>query len=145
MENLNIALIKDDKELLKKAEMFLNNIETIPELDIELLDNGACVLINNDIVGYITFEDYSEYGLIRYFIFQKRLDVEIIFQMFNKLTDVAKENGILSFIAIGKTEEVVVLFERLGFYKIDSSNLIINSRTVEGTNLEDASILKYDI
>lgn len=145
MENLCILPVNNNVELKQKVEQFLSDIETIDHLDIDLLDNGACITNQEEIIGYITFECYSEYGLIRYFIFQKRVDIEKVFLMFHQLIEIASRKHIKSLIAIGKNDEVIRLFEMLGFYKIDPNNLIVNGRTIKGTDLETASILKYDV
>jgi|GEM_PF-902653 hypothetical protein len=145
MENLCILPVNNNFELKQRVEKFLSDIDSIDSLDIDLLDNGACITNNEEIIGYITFESYSEYGLIRYFIFQKRVDIEKIFAMFHQLVDIASSKQITSLISIGKNDEVIRLFEMLGFYKIDPNNLIVNGRTIRGTDLETASILKYDV
>lgn len=145
MENLCILPVNNDCELKQRVEKFLTDIDSIDFLDTDLIDNGACIVNNEDIVGYITFEAYSEYGLIRYFIFQKKVDIEKIFMMFHKLVEIASSKDINALVSIGKSDEVIRLFEMLGFYKIDPNNLIVNGRTIRGTDLETASILKYDV
>lgn len=145
MDNLLVLPVKNSIDIQKKAEAFLKNIDSIDELDINIIENGICIINNDEVVGYITFEEYCEYGLIRYFIFQKKLDIEKVFLMFSELTKVATAKEIDSFIAIGKTDEVIKLFKNLGFYKIDCNNLVINGKTIVGTELEYATILKYDI
>lgn len=124
---------------------FLLSIENIKGLEVELLNNGVAITNDKKIVGFITYEKFCEYGLIRYFIFQRQIGVEIVFDMFKALCQKAYDNHIDSLIAIGKTEEVIELFSNLGFMKIDNNNLYICGKKVVGTDLENAVILKYDL
>lgn len=145
MDDIFVLPVKKSIDIKEKVETFLKNIDSIDELDLDIIENGVCIINNDEVVGYITFEEYCEYGLIRYFIFQKKLNLEKIFCMFNELTKIATIKKIDSLIAIGKNDEVIQLFKNLGFYKVDCNNLVINGRTIIGTELEYASILKYDI
>jgi len=145
METNTILPIGQNKELKEKVQKFLNEIDTLNNLDIDLLENGVCIYENDEIIGYITFEKYCEYGLIRYFIFQKKIDIQKVFQMFHQLVDVARAKLMIALIAIGKNDEVINLFEMLGFYKIDPYNLVVNNQTIEKTELEGATILKFDV
>lgn len=145
MDDILVLPVNNNVEMKEKVQLFLKSIDSIEDLDLDIIENGTCIINNNEVVGYITFEEYCEYGLIRYFIFQKKLSIEKIFAMFNELSKIAVSKGITSFIAIGKNDEVIKLFKNLGFYKIDCNNLVINGRTIIGTELEYASILKYDL
>lgn len=144
---VNLQIIDVNKNNLKDVEKFLLQIETITELEKEILELGY-ILKNeekNEIVGFITYEKYSEYGLIRYFIFQKIIPSYYIFEMFNKLKEKAINNNIESFIAIAKNKEVVELFQKLEFYDISNSNFLVNGQNLIGTNLEDAVVFKHDL
>lgn len=143
-QKYKIESIKTNELLQQKAKDFLRQIDSVMEIDEELIENGV-VILTDDVVGYITYEIYSEYGLIRYFIFQKQIDSSYVYQMFQTLVDVAKQNGIQSFISIGKNKEVIELFEDLGFYPLEHTDFLINGQKIIGTELEYATILKYDM
>lgn len=145
MDDVLVLPVSNNMDIKEKVKAFLKSIDSIDELDLNIIENGACIISNSEVIGYITFEEYCEYGLIRYFIFQKKISIEKIFLMFNELTKIASLKGIISFIAIGKNDEVIRLFKNLGFYKIDCNNLVINGKTIMGTELEYASILKYEV
>lgn len=143
-QKYKIESIRTNELLQQKAKDFLRQIDSVMEIDEELIENGV-VILTDDVVGYITYEIYSEYGLIRYFIFQKQIDSSYVYQMFQTLVDVAKQNGIQSFISIGKNKEVIELFEDLGFYPLEHADFLINGQKIIGTELEYATILKYDM
>lgn len=143
-QKYKIESIRTNELLQQKVKDFLRQIDSVMEIDEELIENGV-VILTDDVVGYITYEIYSEYGLIRYFIFQKQIDSSYVYQMFQTLVDVAKQNGIQSFISIGKNKEVIELFEDLGFYPLEHADFLINGQKIIGTELEYATILKYDM
>lgn len=132
-----------NKENIEDITKFLNSINSIKDIDYNILENGVCLEENNEIFGYITFEQFYEYGLIRYFIFQKSLDFTFINQMFDEL--IKKAQQIDSFIAIGNTFEVTEIFELLNFYQVDFENFIVNDKMLYKTEFESATILKYDL
>lgn len=131
----------------KHIETFLSSIESIKEIDVDILSLGCCIEdeTSKEVVGYVTYEKYCEYGLIRYFIFKKAIPIHYVIEMFEKLKENAKNNQIESLIAIAKSKEVVELFQKLEFYDISNTNLIINGQNLLGTELEDAVILKHDL
>lgn len=142
-----LQIIDVNNQIVSEIEKFLLQIDTINEVESEILNLGYALKDEekNEIVGYITYEKYSEYGLIRYFIFQKILPIHYIFEMFEKLKEKAALNKIESFIAIAKSKEVVELFQKLEFYDISNSNFLVNGQNLLGTDLEDAVVLKYDL
>ena len=144
---INLQIINVDNKNIKDVEKFLLQTDTIVEIEKDILELGY--ILKNDekdeIVGFITYEKYSEYGLIRYFIFQKTIASYYIFEMFEKLKEKAVNNNIESFIAIAKNKEVVELFQKLDFYDISNSNFLINGQKIIGTDLEDAVIFKHDL
>ncbi len=140
-----LQVININEDLKKDIIQFLLNINSVTEIDEEILTNGVAILDENLVKGYITYEKFCEYGLIRYFIFQKNLSPTLINDMFLALINKAKADEIESFVSIGKTEEVISLFQSLAFYQIDQDNFLINGQNIKGTELEDAQILKFDI
>ena len=102
---------EDNKDIISS---FLNNIESISNIDYDILTNGIAI-VNDEkqICGYITYEKFSEYGLIRYFIYQKNVDFEYIKQMYLELIKKASDDEIESFISIGNNNDVVNIFKLL--------------------------------
>ena len=138
LSNIN----EDNKDIIVK---FLNNIESITNIDYEILNNGV-MIINEEkqICGYITYERFSEYGLVRYFIYQKNIDIEDVKKMYLELTKKAIDNEIKSLITIGNNDDVVNIFKQLNFYEIEFSDFIVNDRLLYGTEFENAIIMKND-
>ena len=123
-----LQVININEDLKKDIIQFLLNINSVTEIDEEILTNGVAILDENLVKGYITYEKFCEYGLIRYFIFQKNLSPTLINDMFLALINKAKADEIESFVSIGKKD-----------------NFLINGQNIKGTELEDAQILKFDI
>ena len=99
-----LQVININEDLKKDIIQFLLNINSVTEIDEEILTNGVAILDENLVKGYITYEKFCEYGLIRYFIFQKNLSPTLINDMFLALINKAKADEIESFVSIGKTE-----------------------------------------
>lgn len=66
-----LQVININEELKKEIINFLSNISSVTEIDEDIISSGVALLDDNQIKGYITYEKFCEYGLIRYFIFQK--------------------------------------------------------------------------
>ena len=140
-----LQVININEELKKEIINFLSNISSVTEIDEDIISSGVALLDDNQIKGYITYEKFCEYGLIRYFIFQKNLPSSSIIDMFSSLVSRAKTDEIESFISIGKTQEVIDLFNELAFYQIEQDNFLINGQNLKGTELEEVKVLKFDI
>ena len=140
-----LQVININEELKKEIINFLSNISSVTEIDEDIISSGVALLDDNQVKGYITYEKFCEYGLIRYFIFQKNLPSSFITDMFSSLVLRAKNDEIESFISIGKTQEVIDLFNELAFYQIEQDNFLINGQNLRGTELEEAKVLKIDI
>ena len=140
-----LQVININEELKKEIINFLSHIGSVTEIDEDIISSGVALLDDNQIKGYITYEKFCEYGLIRYFIFQKNLPSSSIIDMFSSLVSRAKTDEIESFISIGKTQEVIDLFNELAFYQIEQDNFLINGKNLKGTELEEAKVLKFDI
>lgn len=120
-----LQVININEELKKEIINFLSNISSVTEIDEDIISSGVALLDDNQVKGYITYEKFCEYGLIRYFIFQKNLPSSFITDMFSSLVLRAKNDEIESFISIGKTQEVIDLFNELAFYQIEQDNFLI--------------------
>ena len=136
MQELEVIVVEQDSNIANKIMTFLKSIDTIASVEENLITN---------IVGFITYEEYSEYGLIRYFIFQKQIALGKVIEMFDSLCDVARLRELAGLISIGKNQEVIDLFESLGFNKIDKENFLVGGKTVYGTDLENATILLHKL
>lgn len=145
MQKLEVIVVEKDLNVSSTIEKFLTSIETIDTVDESLIKNGVALKKEDEVIGFITYEEYSEYGLIRYFIFQKQVAFEKILEMFDTLCKVAKIRELNGLISIGKNQEVIALFESLGFNIINNKNFLVGGKTVEGTDLEKATILLYDL
>ena len=135
MQELEVIVVEQDSNIANKIMTFLKSIDTIASVEENLITNGVA----------LKHEEYSEYGLIRYFIFQKQIALGKVIEMFDSLCDVARLRELAGLISIGKNQEVIDLFESLGFNKIDKENFLVGGKTVYGTDLENATILLHKL
>ena len=64
-----IAVDANNKE---EVLNFLKNISLVHDINEEVVMNGEYVL-DGEIVGLLSFEEFNHFGLIRYFIFRKEV------------------------------------------------------------------------
>lgn len=107
MQELEVIVVEQDSNIANKIMTFLKSIYTIASVEENLITNGVALKQEEDIVGFITYEEYSEYGLIRYFIFQKQIALGKVIEMFDSLCDVARLRELAGLISIGKNQEVI--------------------------------------
>lgn len=136
---INIERI-DDLHFNKAVE-FLKTVPSIETVDDNILKN-ACLAIEDDkIVGCISYEEFSEKGLIRYFVFKKVLDMSYLSELINKLKTKAKENDIKEFVCIAESEQIKELFKDLEFNEIINKNIFIEEENVINTSFKASSFL----
>ncbi len=137
----NINEISNDSII--EAKKFLESVPSIKNVENSILKNAIVVKDEetNTIVGTISYEDYEQYGLIRYFVFKKVLVDEIITQMFENLIVKAKASGIKYFISIVNDSVVESLFKELQFEEVDGEDVFIDEECFLDTKNKDSKIL----
>ena len=128
-------------------EEVLNFLKTFPWFTTSTrrwLTNGEYVL-DGEIVGLLSFEEFNHFGLIRYFIFRKEVKEKIIYELFNKIVQKASKKGIKSLLSLVVKKDAVAVFKGLGFYEIDKEDVYIEETVLHQTKFKDAFVLKYDI
>ncbi|MDE6584370.1 MAG: GNAT family N-acetyltransferase [Anaeroplasmataceae bacterium] len=130
-----------NESILHDAIEFLTSVPSIDKIDEKILNN-ACIAYDDDkIVGCISLEEFSNKGLIRYFVFKKVLSIEYLEQLLKALEEHAKEKGIEMLVCIAECSQIEELFRSLDFQSIPQSKIFINEENVLNTNFKSALFL----
>ena len=136
-----INIEKIDDNYFNKTVEFLRSVPSIESVDDKILKN-ACIAIEDErIVGCISYEEFSDKGLIRYFVFKKVLDMSYLDRLLNKLKENAKSNKIKEFVCVAESEQIKELFTNLCFNEIDDKRIFIEEESILDTNFKMSSFL----
>ena len=136
-----INIVKIDENYFDKTIEFLKSVPSIESVDDKILKN-ACVATEDDkIVGCISYEEFGDKGLIRYFVFKKALDIVFLDFLIEKLKYCAKENNINEFVCVAENNQIKELFLSLDFKEIDNKKIYIEEDNVKYTNFKMSSFL----
>jgi N-acetylglutamate synthase-like GNAT family acetyltransferase len=123
---------------------FLQEVSLAGDINEEALLNGELVY-DKQIIGTISFEEFNDNALIRYFIFRQPINDEVVLELFDRITRKARNKQIKSLIAIVVKREARAVFKRIGFYEIVSDDVYIDEVNLNETKFKNAVVLKYDL
>ena len=124
---------------------FLDSLSIIKDINKEVVLNGEYVEDEEEVIGFLSFEEFSKIGLIRYFVFKKIVSEEIIKKLFSNICDKAKEKELNALITMVVKEDAVSVFKELGFEIADKDEVFIEEINIKETRFRDAIILKYPL
>lgn len=133
-----------DKDNLEEITSFLENLGIIKELNSNVVLNGEYVY-DEEVIGFLSFEEFNKIGLIRYFVFKKVVDKKIINKLFYEITKKAKARKLEFLITLVVKEEAINIFKELGFELADSNDVFIEEVNIKDTRFKDAITLKYEL
>ncbi len=109
---------------------------------VNYIVNNCHLLLNetDDINGTISYEKYNKYALIRYFVFKKNIDYEDLLVLYEHLNEELKNKCFSECIAIINSEEVKMVFEYLGFDKVDNSKVFLEETNFNNTVYKDNEV-----
>lgn len=136
-----IAVNENNKE---EVVNFLKNISLVHDINEEVVMNGEYVL-DGEIVGLLSFEEFNRIGLVRYFIFKKEVKEKVILELFRRVVEKAARKGIRSLLSLVVKKEAVAVFKGLGFHEIAKGDVYIDETMLNQTKFKEAFVLKYDI
>lgn len=123
---------------------FLNKVPSISKLDENILKNGIIAKEYNEIIGSISFEEYDRVGLIRYFVFKKKLDNKILDEMISNLIEIAKEHNLDKLVSIADNYPTINLFKSLDFVE-NERDIFIDEEEIKNTNFKESVVLMRNI
>ncbi|MCK9470544.1 MAG: hypothetical protein WC006_03225 [Bacilli bacterium] len=139
-----MEIIKVDESNLEMISKFLNSLEIINDINKDVVLNGSYVF-EDEVVGFLSFEEFNKIGLIRYFVFKKMVDHKIVMDLFNKVCLSAKKKNIDTLITLVVKEEAISVFRELGFTVADKKDVYIEEININDTRFKDAIVLKYSL
>lgn len=124
---------------------FIKKIPTINKIEDDILENMVIIREENKVVGIISYEDYLEKGLIRYFIFQKDVLFEDLEKLFEEMKKKTINKGIKSLMTVIEDNELVNFFNKLGFKKIDVKRVYLSETSLGDTIYSNAICMIYEM
>lgn len=136
-----ISVEKINPSIMADARSFLISVPSIDKIDEEILKNACVAFDDKKIVGCISFEEFSDKGLIRYFVFKKILAHEYLKLLLEKLEESAKDKGITQLVCVAECSQIEELFSSLDFKRIDTNKIFINEENILNTNFRSSLFL----
>ncbi|XMB86718.1 hypothetical protein RJG79_02710 [Mycoplasmatota bacterium WC44] len=135
-------VIEAESEVFKEEVIkFLENIPSIDAIDEDVVMNASVLTEENTILGLLSYEKFTKYGLIRYFIFKSVISNEHILELFNDVIESARMDDIDTLFSVIKKKEVEGFFGELGFNKVDKSKFVIDEENFLDSKYKDANIM----
>ena len=139
-----MEIISVNEENKNDVAEFLKEVSLIGDINEEALMNGEFVY-DKQIIGTLSFEEFNDNALIRYFIFRQSITDDLIMELFEKIVNKAKKKAVKHLIAIVVKKEARIIFKHIGFYEIENNDVYIDEVNLNDTKYKDAVVLKYDI
>jgi N-acetylglutamate synthase-like GNAT family acetyltransferase len=130
-----------DDSMFEKINEFLKTVESISDIEEDVVKNAVYSSNGDDILGMISYEKFNEFGLIRYFVFKKSLEILTIKNMLNLLKENARNNGLKYLFSIINDDKIIDLFKELEFENIDKNYFFIEEKNINNTKYKDSTIL----
>ncbi|ERJ12337.1 GNAT family N-acetyltransferase [Haloplasma contractile] len=141
----NITIKEYETEDYDKVYNFLDGIGRLKTIEDELFDNAVIILDDDEVIGMISYGMFRKRALIRYFIFNKEVDRDYLYKMYDKFFDKLKDNHIKTVFIIITTEHIKELFETLGFKDFPKDEFYINEEPINETKYEDAIVMYHEV
>ena len=136
-----INIEKIDDTFFTKTIDFLRSVPSIESVDDKILKNACIALEEDKIVGCISYEEFGNKGLIRYFVFKKVLDMSYLNRLIDKLKENAINNKIDEFVCVAESDQIKELFRNLEFNEITNKQIFIEEENVLDTNFKMSTFL----
>ncbi len=133
-----------NEENKKDIETFLNRITLINNINQDVINNACIIWRSGEVDAILSYEVFSAYGLIRYFIFHRHVTFDEIVSLFTEVVDFASSNNIEYLITIVEKEELAKIFEKLGFISLSPDELYFDEISLNN-KYPNASAMIYKI
>lgn len=119
---------------------FMNRVTTLEAINQDLILNSVLIRKGNEIIGMVSFEQFNEIGIIRYFIYDHQVSPDLIVNMFFELYSKSKNCGVNQLISIVTHQYAIQLFELLGFIEIKKPSDLAVAEFLQADNVRVMSI-----
>ncbi len=119
---------------------FMNRVTTLEAINQDLILNSVLIRKGNEIIGMVSFEQFNEIGIIRYFIYDHQVSPDLIVNMFFELYSKSKNCGVNQLISIVTHQYAIQLFELLGFIEIKKPSDLAVTEFLQADNVRVMSI-----
>ncbi len=112
---------------------FLCHIHEIEKINKEILLNGYFTKDNNMINSVISYEEFDQISLIRYFVYQKDIHNEELYELIKKIENdnILKEiNKIIVFVT---KDKLIQLFNEIGYIKSSNKSIFLEEIKINDT------------
>ncbi len=116
---------KSNVDNSEEIKAFLKRIPGLNEIDDEIFDRILILKNEFEIKAIISYECFTDKGLIRCFIFQKDVEFDDLNMLMNEMIKNAKKENIGMIITIIEEDELKYFFEKLGFKECLIDNIYI--------------------
>lgn len=140
-----MKLTEVNEDNFNDVEDFLRNVATINDINKSIVENAVIIKDEDEIIGILSFEEFGQLGLIRYFIFKKAVKEDIVIELLEEVSKKAKSKGIKCFITLVMKDEIVNIFRSLGFVSIKSRDIFLDEENILDSKFKDCYVLKYEI
>ncbi len=123
------------------AKKFLQNVPSISDVDDNVLENASLLFDDTEISGAIAFEKFHSYALVRYFIFKRHIDAQIIKELFLSLEDSAKEQNMKYIFSVVTTNDIEELFTSLSFTEVNKDKVFIDEEMFVKSKFKDTKMM----
>ncbi len=136
---------KISQETFDKAKKFLLTVPSISEVDDEILSKAILVLDNSNLVGCVSYEIFTDIGLIRYFVFKKVLSESLIKELFLELEKSASLDGINKIFCVVNNDNIENLFSSLDFKFVNRDIVFIDEQSFTDLEFGDSNIMMREL
>lgn len=119
---------------------FMNRVTKLEAINQDLILNSVLIRKGNEIIGMVSFEQFNEIGIIRYFIYDHQVSPDLIVNMFFELYSKSKNCGVNQLISIVTHQYAIQLFELLGFIEIKKPSDLAVTEFLQADNVRVMSI-----
>lgn len=134
---------KVDDVSINKVKEFLMSVPSIQEIDDGILRNAIYVSENGDILGAISYEKFDVKGIIRYFVFKRILEEDVISRLFEQLKAEGVKNKVKILYCVVDNDVIEELFLNLGFKRVENKVMYIDEKPFQMLNYNNARIMEY--
>lgn len=100
---------------------YLLDVPTIKKVDEEILKKAVFISKKDEIYGVVSYEIIENYALIRYFVYKRNIDMDLLKELFSLLEEKIIKNNIYYILSLVENEQLFSFFSSLGFaeYVVD--------------------------